>query len=81
MAEESPRELTSEEIAEQISKIEITMLSAEAHYLQVKHTCRQEIANLRKQCTHPKTTYHPDPSGNNDSCYRCDTCGKEAKRL
>lgn len=32
---------------------------------------------LIKKCEHPLTTYHPDPSGNNDSTTLCLICGKE----
>ncbi len=39
------------------------------------------LAELRKQCPHSETQYHPDPSGNNDSSYECHICGKEARRL
>lgn len=36
---------------------------------------------LRAICPHNKTTFHSDPSGNNDSFFSCENCGKEAKRL
>jgi hypothetical protein len=32
---------------------------------------------LMKECTHPTWTYYPDPSGNNDSSYTCNDCGKD----
>jgi hypothetical protein len=37
----------------------------------------KDIARLRAYCPHYTTTYHPDPSGNNDSWRECDACGKE----
>ena len=39
-----------------------------------------ELRELRKRCPHTKTTYHPDPSGNNDSGYSCDLCGMYSRR-
>lgn len=41
----------------------------------------REIKTVRTICAHGKTTYHPDPSGNNDSFESCDICGAEARRL
>ena len=34
---------------------------------------------LQSQCSHPVTKYVPDPSGNNDTYYYCQTCGKNFK--
>lgn len=38
---------------------------------------RYELHLAQMVCLHKKTTYHPDPSGNNDSYTECDWCGKE----
>ncbi len=38
---------------------------------------KENIKELQKQCSHIREHYYPDPSGNNDSCYVCDVCGKE----
>lgn len=35
------------------------------------------IRDWQKKCEHWSKTYHPDPSGNNDSFYECNVCGKE----
>lgn len=35
-----------------------------------------KITTLQKKCAHWSKTYHPDPSGNNDSYYECESCGK-----
>lgn len=35
---------------------------------------KKELKELQKACKHQLTTYHPDPSGNNDSWYECDIC-------
>jgi hypothetical protein len=35
------------------------------------------LKKAQMECQHGKTTYHPDPSGNNDSYTECDLCGKE----
>lgn len=36
-----------------------------------------ELADLRKLCKHSDSVFVPDPSGNNDSYYRCSICGGE----
>ena len=38
------------------------------------------LKKIRDECPHHEVTYHPDPSGNNDSSYDCDLCGKSARR-
>jgi hypothetical protein len=38
---------------------------------------KEKLKDIRSKCGHWSRTYHPDPSGNNDSYYSCDTCGKE----
>lgn len=38
---------------------------------------KENIKEIRKQCPHTKETYYPDPSGNNDSSYTCNVCGRE----
>lgn len=45
---------------------------------QIKRDYLREVLRGRQsKCGHPKTTYYPDPSGNNDSRIECDVCGKE----
>lgn len=41
-----------------------------------KEAIRLAWKQLQKQCKHPNETYHPDPSGNSDSYYECDLCGR-----
>jgi hypothetical protein len=38
---------------------------------------RKDLRVAQNECKHEHTTYHPDPSGNNDSYTECDWCGKE----
>jgi len=38
---------------------------------------KQKLKEAQTKCNHPKTTFHPDPSGNNDSYRECSVCGKE----
>jgi hypothetical protein len=42
-----------------------------------KDLLKEKLREAQKKCDHPVTTYHPDPSGNNDSYTECDVCGKE----
>lgn len=41
----------------------------------------KKLTQLQNTCSHSKTTFHSDPSGNNDSFLECEICGKTAKRL
>ena len=38
---------------------------------------RGQMQDKKNVCKHWATTYHPDPSGNNDSETTCDICGVE----
>ena len=42
---------------------------------------REIQRHIRTVCDHSETTFYPDASGNNDSCYVCDICGLEKKRF
>lgn len=39
------------------------------------------LREVQNRCPHFNYTYHPDPSGNNDSWESCNICGKKSKRL
>lgn len=67
-------------IKEQVLNIEIKMEELEQQYRNNLASLREELRDVRENCPHDSRTYHPDPSGNNDSCYTCDACGKEMKR-
>lgn len=47
----------------------------ERHNEAVKHL-QDGIRKMQGMCKHQDTTYHPDPSGNNDSYTECNICGK-----
>lgn len=49
----------------------------DAEYKAKKDALRQTLREAQAKCDHHKTTYHPDPSGNNDSYTECDICGAE----
>ena len=38
---------------------------------------KKNIKEIRKQCPHTNETFYPDPSGNNDSTYTCNVCGRD----
>ena len=50
-------------------------------YETVLQELNKEITEIRNECPHISTTYHPDASGNNDSITECNHCGKSSKRL
>jgi len=49
----------------------------EARHVKALKELRERCAKATKDCDHPIKTFHPDPSGNNDSYYECDICGVE----
>ena len=49
----------------------------DAEYKAKRDHLREVLRGYQAKCDHPKTTYHPDPSGNNDSYTECDVCGME----
>lgn len=65
----------------EIKKLESELETAFKVYKNKKAEIEKEIGKLRESCQHPKATFYSDPSGNNDSYFSCDLCGKEAKRL
>lgn len=46
-------------------------------YKAKKEVLKATLREAQKKCGPPQTTFHPDPSGNNDSYTECDFCGKE----
>ena len=68
-------------IKTQIELVHISIRKAYEKYMEAKTLGEREIQKLRDKCDHPETTFHSDPSGNNDSYFSCDICGKEAKKL
>ena len=74
-------------VTEQLKQVEYTenaivTLKARLHREMNEHAKRvdrinRDIAEVRKQCKHRQTTYHPDPSGGRDSSRTCDVCGAE----
>lgn len=53
--------------------------------LKTRHALEIQMVNdhlkmIRDNCQHNKITYYPDVSGNNDSEYICDICGRHVSR-
>lgn len=42
-----------------------------------KEKIHAKMKEVQGKCIHAARTYHPDPSGNSDSYYECNICGKE----
>ena len=65
-----------EGIVEGISQALRAMERAKKEYDKVCIVENGKIDHLQKSCDHYDTTYHPDASGNNDSCTVCNICGQ-----
>lgn len=74
-------DLTGPKIKELIVLHELMIEEIEQKSSDEIRSFRKRISHLRSLCKHEQTTYHPDPSGNNDSCYTCDSCGLEKRRF
>lgn len=79
--EESAKALTSLEIKEFMNELDIMLGNLRKKYEDNVAIAESFRKLLRKLCKHEKTTYYPDASGNNDSCFTCDYCGLEKKRF
>lgn len=64
-------------IARRLQACENNLLTLQKQFNASKESLRSEQRDIWKECDHPVKTYHPDPSGNNDSHYECCICGKE----
>ena len=67
-------------IPEAIRKLELAMMEEVKKYSVTMSGIRKQIEELRNKCSHGNTTYIADPSGNSDSYYVCDDCGKEIEK-
>lgn len=72
--------MNKKQVREDYVRILNTAESAQKDHRKKMDHHKDELTKLRKICQHEELTFHPDPSGNNDSCYICDWCGKEARR-
>lgn len=64
------------EVKERCSEISKLMQEEETRHHQTIEGYKKRIEEIRKECGHWVTTFHPDPSGNNDSYHECSLCGK-----
>ena len=65
------------ETQEKIEKINREMDKLQFNTDQKMKQLKEELINVRTTCSHPDQTYYPDPSGNSDSFYECNICGKQ----
>lgn len=66
-----------EEIRSEISKLTKMISEEEDRYRSAIIDLQSKIRECREKCNHNSREYIPDPSGNNDSCLRCNICGHE----
>lgn len=67
----------AKEIRRQLTLAYNKLDNAKHIYEEAENKCALDVTEIKKRCTHPTTTYFPDPSGNNDSYTQCDVCGRE----
>lgn len=72
-----PNPLAADTIRRRLYAIEQRRAKLEAKFKGDREALDKEVLELRARCSHEQHTYHPDPSGNNDSFYSCDACRME----
>jgi hypothetical protein len=65
-----------QEIVNQRNEIRIEMQRLFERQELARKRLESKLAKLQTKCKHEHKTFYPDPSGNNDSYYECDDCGK-----
>lgn len=78
--------LSEQTLGTQLIKIDVDRLKSQIVDLAIEHNkektvLEKKIKELQDYCQHLDKTHYPDPSGNNDSHYQCNICGKEGKKL
>lgn len=68
-------------VKEKIAKIEQRIYKNEECFKGWRERQNKRIRELRKICPHITHTFYPDASGNNDSDYVCNDCGKDLTSL
>lgn len=61
------------QIMQEIARLEVS----KERYEQNRLFFAGRLEAIQKQCKHSKVSRQSDPSGGNDSCETCLTCGKE----
>ena len=64
-----------EKLAQRRRELQRCREKARADYDAALNGVGASEAALRKECDHPDTHYHADPSGNRDSWSECNICG------
>jgi hypothetical protein len=64
-------------IRQDLAAFRLALEKAEDDHQKRVLAIHEKIVRKREVCPHYTTTYHPDPSGNNDSWRECDICGKD----
>ena len=59
------------------AQFQLELVAARAEYKRKEAELVQRLRMFQAGCNHAASTYHPDPSGNNDSYTICDLCNKE----
>lgn len=66
-----------ETIESSIKDLKTLIEDEEAKYEKRIKEIKTCIKDWQETCKHWSKTFHPDPSGNNDSFHECNICGKE----
>ncbi len=73
--------MTQKEIKHRLTILNLQLEVALEEYESICRRINKRITMIQTICKHKHKTFHPDPSGNNDSFYSCDICDKEGKHL
>lgn len=66
----------AEDVKSQVRALEKDRTKEHARHGEAIKEIDSRLKEAQTRCKHWSRTYHPDPSGNSDSFYECDTCQK-----
>ncbi len=66
----------AEDVKSQVRALTKEREKEDTRHAQALKEIESRIRESQARCKHWSRTYHPDPSGNSDSFYECDTCQK-----
>ncbi len=69
------------QVKEKLTKLRLKLHKERERHDKAVKKLQAAVFDLQENgCPHETWSFNPDPSGNNDSYYECDTCGRERHR-
>lgn len=73
--------LPTAQVKEKIAGLRLRLHREQERHEKAVKKLKAAIFDIQENgCSHETCSFNPDPSGNNDSYYECDVCGRESRR-